>query len=386
MKKRRRMSIFNAILCFVLTGIVAMSNAYAQYESENIILRSHIPLDDLPTNPESASDCWGYVSGTGREYALLVARDALVIVEITDPDEPVIIDYVTHTGCFWGDVKVYRDYAYVVNECGGGMDIVDLSGIDDGIITLVQRFTGDGLDTAHNLAIDKESGFLYLCLPNINEDRLVVYDLTDPENPVLAGMMSSDEGGEGLHDAQVVTYKRGPYAGRQICFGAGEHRGLDIYDVTDKSNMFRISRTSYPDLAYAHQCWVSDNRRFLYLNDELDNINRTLVFDVMNLKHPQLVNEYSSGVSAIDHNLYVLGNFIFEAEYTAGLRVFCAKNPVDPIQVGWFDTYPENDESSYNGAWSVYPFFPSGIVIVSDINRGLFVLEVSLISEALSPP
>lgn len=142
--------------------------------------------------------------------------------------------------------------------------------------------------------------------------------------------------------------------------------------------MFRISRTPYPDLAYAHQCWVSDDRRFLYLNDELDNINRTLVFDVTNLKHPKLVNEYSSEVSAIDHNIYVRGKFIFEAEYTAGLRVFCAKNPVEPQQAGWFDTYPENDESSYNGAWSVYPFFPSGIVIVSDINRGLFVLDVSL--------
>ncbi|MCF6147084.1 MAG: choice-of-anchor B family protein [Candidatus Kuenenia sp.] len=379
------MNIFNTVLCFVLTGIMAMSNAYAQYESKNVILRSQVSLSDLPSYPESANDCWGYVSGSGREYALLVVRDALVIVDITVPYDPVTIEYVTHTGCYWGDVKVYRDYAYVVNECGGGMDIVDLSGVDDGIVTFVQRFTEDGLDTAHNLAIDKKSGFLYLCLPNINEERLVAYDLIDPENPELAGMMSSAKGGDGLHDAQVITYKRGPYAGRQICFGAGEGRGLDIYDVTDKSNMFRISRTPYPDLAYAHQCWINDNRRFLYLNDELDNINRTLVFDVTNLKHPKLVNEYSSGVSAIDHNIYVRGKFIFEAEYTAGLRVFCAKNPVEPQQVGWFDTYPENDESSYNGAWSVYPFFPSGIVIVSDVNRGLFVLDVSLTRDTCMP-
>lgn len=141
-------------------------------------------------------------------------------MEITVPGDPVIVDYITHTNCFWGDVKVYRDYAYVVNECGGGMDIVDLSGIDEGIVTLVQRFTEEGLDNAHNLAIDKESGFLYLCLPNINDERLVAYDLTGPENPMLAGMMSSDQGGDGLHDAQVITYKKGPYAGRQICFGA----------------------------------------------------------------------------------------------------------------------------------------------------------------------
>ena len=344
--------------------------------SSGVSLLSRIALEDFPSNPAEGNDCWGYVSPSGREYALMGVRNAMVVVEITDPVNPIIVGQVSHSDCLWGDIKVYRDHAYVVNECGGGLDVVDLSDVDNGNVTLVQRLTANGLQTSHDVAIDTASGFLYLAIPNINSGRVVAYDLADPANPVLAGMMTSGNGGDRLHDAQVVSYASGPNAGKQICFGAGEGRGLDIYDVTDKSNMFRISRTPYPNLSYSHQCWLSEDRQYLYLNDETDGINETVIFDVSDLAAPVLVNTYSSGVAATDHNQYVHDGFIFEAEYQAGLRIFCADDPVNPVQVGWFDTFPENDSAGFGGAWSTYPFFPSGTVIVSDRNRGLFVLEV----------
>ena len=162
--------------------------------------------------------------------------------------------------------------------------------------------------------------------------------------------------------------------------------GLDIYDVTDKSNMFRLSRTTYPNLIYCHQCWLSDDRQYLYLNDELDNANETVIFDVSDLANPQLVNTYSAGVGGPDHNLFFKGGFIYEAKYTAGMRIFCADDPVNPVQVGWFDTQPCDDSIGFNGAWSVFPFFPSGVVIISDRNDGLFVVDPSAALAACGPP
>ncbi len=371
----RNVTVLSLSACVLACGL-ATGSATAQFTSLNVELKSFINLPTLGST--GGNDCWGYVSPSDREYALMGVRNAMVVVEITDPANPQIIGSISHTDTLWGDMKTYQTYAYVVNDGGsGGIDVVDLSDVDNGNVTLVQRITVAGIQTSHDVAIDTTSGFLYLCLPNINGARLVAFDLSDPANPSLAGQMTSANGGDGLHDAQVVTFTSGPNAGKQICFGASEDRGVDIIDVTDKSNMFRISRTPYPGVSYAHQCWLSEDRQLLYLNDELDSINRTTVFDVSDLANPVVLNDYDSGVSATDHNLYVHNGFIFEAEYHAGLRIFCADDPVNPVQVGWFDTYPEDNGSGFDGAWSVYPFFPSGTVIVSDITRGLFVLDPS---------
>ncbi|MEE9212548.1 MAG: choice-of-anchor B family protein, partial [Phycisphaeraceae bacterium] len=284
---------------------------------------------------------------------------------------------IPHTNTLWGDMKVFGHFAYVVNDNGGGgIDVVDLSDVDNGNVTLVQQVTDGGLSTSHDVAIDTDSGFLYLCGANLNGGRLIAYDLSNPADPTFAGQVSSSQG-VNVHDVQVVTYTSGPYAGKQIAFACSGGTGLDIFDVTNKLNMFRLSRTTYPNLSFAHQGWLSEDRSYFYLNDELDGVNETVVFDVTDLENPMVVNTYSSGVPAIDHNLYVHDGFIYEAEYTAGLRIFCADDPVNPVQVGWFDTYPENDDSGFDGAWSNFPFFPSGTVIVSDMNRGLFILNVT---------
>ena len=364
-----------SVIVFCAAALLAIQPAAAQFSADKIALRSQLDLTALGAT--SGNDCWGYTSPTGREYALMGVRNKLAVVEITDPVNPVIVGTVSHSDSLWGDVKTFGNFAYVVNETGGGLDVIDLQNVDSGIVTLVQRVTVSGLSTSHNVVIDTDSGFLYLCLPNINAARLVAFDLADPANPVLAGMMSAANGGSGLHDAQIVTFTTGPNAGKQICFGASEGRGVDIIDVTDKSNMFRISRTPYPNLAYCHQVWTEDLQH-LYVNDELDSIPRTIVFDITDLTSPVVAAEFASSLASIDHNLYVKDGFIFEADYHSGLRVFNANcDPLNPPLAGWLDTFPADDADGFDGAWSCYPFFPSGTVIVSDFDRGLFVLDPS---------
>jgi len=360
--------------------LVGTRPAPAQFASENVDLLAQVPLSAFPSNPANGNDCWGYVSPSGREYALMGLSDALAVVEITDPTNPVIIGSVGHSASLWADVKVYGEYCYVSNEEGGGLDVIDLSGVDQGQVSLVRRVTTSGLRTAHNVVIDEESGYLYLCGPNINGGDLVAFDLSDPSNPVLAGTWN----GAYSHDAQVVTYADGPFAGREIAFACSENRGLDVVDVTDKSNMFLVARRSYANVRYCHQGWLSEDRRYFYVNDELDELDgvvtttRTIVFDVSDIENPVVVGEFTSGERSSDHNLYVHEGIIYEANYTSGLRIFDANDdPTAPFEVGYFDTYPGSNGPGFEGAWSVYPFFPSGTVIVSDINRGLFVLDVS---------
>ncbi|MCH8147394.1 MAG: choice-of-anchor B family protein, partial [Planctomycetes bacterium] len=374
------------VLIFVCTGaaVLVPKQAVAQFNSSNVSLHAWLDLSALGGG-NNGNDCWGYTSPSGREYALMGVSDKLVVVEITTPSSPVIVGSVSHSNSTWCDVKVYQDHCYVVNEAGGGIDVVDLSDVDNGNVTLVQRFTQNGISTSHNIAINESSGFAYLGIPNINGGRVVALDLSTPATPVVAGEMTIANGGSAQHDAQIVTYTSGPNAGKEILFGAATGLGLDIIDVTNKSNMFRISRTTYANLAYCHQVWTEDLTH-LYVNDESDGIPRTTVFDISDLTNPVVAGEFSSGLSAIDHNNYVRNGFVYEANYRSGLRIFDANvDPINPPEVGWFDTYPADDGSGFDGAWGVYPFFPSGTVIVSDIDRGLFILDVSCVTIPVGP-
>ncbi len=360
----------------VTVSLIGAEPAIAGFPAENVSLYAWLDLNELG-GAGNGNDCWGYVSPSGREYALMGVRDALYVVEITDPGNPVIIDFVPHTDTLWGDVKIYQTYAYVVNDFGGGgMDVIDLSDVDNGNVTLVTQITDDGLSTSHNVAVDPTSGYLYLAGANINGGRLVAYTLANPALPVEVGRLSGIEGTDS-HDVQVVTYTCGSNAGKQIAFGSNEGDGLDIYDVTDKKNMVRLSRTPYPNLTYAHQGWLDEAGQYFYLNDEADGINETVVFDVTDLENPFVATTFDSGVGAQDHNVYVRDGFLYEAEYKAGLRISCVDDPFNPVTVGFFDTFPPDDSKGFSGAWSVYPFFPSGTVIISDISSGLYIVDVS---------
>jgi len=351
------------------------------FVSDNVVLRSRVSVQAFGAELRDGNDCWGYVSPSGREYALMGLDSRLGVVEVTDPVRPVIVATAAHEQSPWADIKTYGAYAYVVNESGNGVQVVDLSGVDEGDVELVNEVDlGGSAETNHNIVINEASGFAYLCGSNGFNGGLVALDLSDPAAPVFAGAYTSTY----VHDAEVVSFTEGPYAGREIAFCYAGFAGLDIVDVTDKSDMDRLSRTSYPGQVYTHQGWLDRERMLVYLNDELDERDgqvptaTTRVFDVSSLESPGLAGLFGSGIPVIDHNLYELDGFIYEANYRSGLRVFDARDDgVAPVEVGSFDTFAGPDFFEYDGAWSVYPYFPSGTVIVSDIQSGLLVLDPS---------
>lgn len=354
------------------------------FDSQGITLLSHIPLNNfsgLATG--SGNDCWGYVSPSGREYAIMGVEGGYGFVEITDPVNPVIVDKIVGPASLWHDVKVVGQYAYGVSEAGSGIQVMDMSDIDNGNVTLVRNWTGGGYSTTHNLVTNMDSGSLWLSGSNIGNGGLINIDLSNPELPSLNGGWTEMY----VHDAQIVDWETGPYAGREIGFAAGgfsngfSSTGLRIVDLTDPNNTQTLSTLFYPNAGYAHQVWLSSDRKFLYLNDELDegasvSVTTTRLINVEDLENPYLVKTYTTGSAAIDHNLYVNDNVVYQANYRSGLRVFDALDPANPVEVAYFDSFPGSDSPNYNGAWSNYPFFPSGNVIISDIDRGLFVVRV----------
>jgi len=348
-----------------------------------VSLLSQVPVNNFPGSSIDVNDCWGYVAPSGREYALVGLQCGLGVVEITDPINPVILGTINGPCSPWRDVKTIGAYAYVVSEGGGGMQVVDLSLVDSGIVNLVATYTAGGYSTTHNIVADEASEYVYLVGANIANGGLVAIDVSNPLNPTFAGAWSVRY----VHDAQVVTYTEGPLAGRQIAYCYNGGAGLQIIDVTDKSAMFVVGSTSYSQIAYCHQGWLDESGSYVYLNDELDEQSFGLgqtnsrVIDVSDPTNPVVVGSYSSGKTAIDHNNYVEGDFLFQANYRSGLQVFDISNPTNPQLVGSFDTFPSSDGNNFNGAWSVYPYLPSRNVIVSDIEGGLFVLNV----EAFNP-
>jgi len=88
-----------------------------------------------------------------------------------------------------------------------------------------------------------------------------------------------------------------------------------------------------------------------------------------------LAKQFFSENTSSDHNLYIAGDLMYQSNYNSGLRVFDVSDPENPRQVGFFDTVPGEDSPSMNGSWSNYPFFKSGIVVVTSGREGLFVVK-----------
>ncbi len=336
------------------------------FQSSRVALEAWLPLGTLFSGSVSGNDCWGYVSPTGREYALIGVSHGTSVVEISDPGNPVVIAALPGPVNLWHDIKVYRDFAYVVSEGGQGIRIIDLREVDQGIVTQTSRFGG----ASHNVALNPDSGRLYRV--GGAAWGTYIYSLDDPASPVRIGEWTDTY----IHDAQVVSYTDGAFAGREVMFACVGSQGMRILDVTDPQAVTVISEFHYGE-AYAHQCWLSPDRRYLYVGDELDESGgaqtRTYVFDVSDLTRPRSEGRFTNGSTATDHNLYTRGTLIFEANYRTGLRIFDATDPVEPVEIGYFDTYPADDDNNFNGLWSNFPYFPSGTIIGSDRERGLFV-------------
>jgi len=379
--------------------------AVGTFECKGVDLHAFLPINDIGGDRGiELNDVWGWTDPeTGTEYALVGRTDGTAFVDVSNPTNPVYVGELPLTDGArvnsWRDIKVYEDHAYVVADNAGehGMQIFDLAQLRDVEpadmpVTFEETALYERINSAHNMVINKETGYGYIVGSSGGGETcgggLHMVNLENPTEPVFEGCFadaSTGRAGTGYsHDAECVIYE-GPdeeYQGREICVGYNE-TAISIADVTNKDNPQAISTASYPDHAYVHQGWFTEDQRYIYQNDELDELQgkvartRTLVWDVTDLDNPTLVNEHLFSVESTDHNLYVKGSTMYQSNYKSGLRILDVSDPENPEEYAYFNTFPPNNENGFQGTWSNYPFFESGTIVVSSIGEGLFVLEES---------
>jgi choice-of-anchor B domain-containing protein len=387
------------------------------FPCKGIDLLSFVPLSDftgggpgLKPLGGGTSDLWGWTDPKTRdEYVLIGKTDGTGIFRITDPTQPVYLGAINNTSpaqLIWHDIKIYKDHAFIVSESPGhGMRVFDLTRLRDAKAaqTWVEDVNYPLAFSAHNLAINEETGYAYvvggnngLVVPDQCLSGLHIVDIRDPQLPKPAGCQARGGGpGTGLgivgvsgvasyvHDTQCVVY-RGPdkdHSGREICLNSAETH-LQIVDVTNKLAPFQIGEVEYPEVGYAHQGWLTEDQRTFLMGDELDEGDtaertRTLIFDVSDLDEPRFVKAHHHRTTSIDHNMYVKDGLVYQSNYAAGLRVLDTRNAAKGTlkEVGFFDSFPEHDQPEYVGTWSNYPYFPSGTIAFSGIDEGLFLVR-----------
>lgn len=362
------------------------------YPCDKIDLQAMMPLNELGS-PSGLNDIWGWVDPLdNKEYALVGTRNGTAFVDITNPVSPVYLGTLpTHVGTdnTWRDVKVIQNHAYISSEAAShGIQIFDLTRLRDVLappMTFDEDAHFDGINKSHNLAANEDSGYIYALGEGSGAAGGPVFiNVQDPMNAFIEGSYT-DFGYS--HDAQIVTYN-GPdtaYQGDEIYFGfhGNSVAGLTIVNVTDKSDPEGILAIGYDCQDYTHQGWLTPDHRYCFISDELDELNfgfntRTRIFDIQDLDAPVLIGNFISELSSTDHNLYCDDQYIYMSNYSAGLRVIDHSLLDSGImeEVAYFDVHPNDNNAGFNGSWSNYPFFPSGNIVVTSRELGLFVVRL----------
>ncbi len=345
--------IFTALL-FPLSSSVS--------SQKNIQYRSNVQY------PRILSNIWGYTDTLNhKEYALVGVETGLSIVDVTDPGNPNVLFYVPNDTSAWQEPKVWSHYAYVTNEHRGGLLIVDLGNLPATINYIHwSNIPGEDYQKAHSCFID-DSGFIYLTGSNVPNRGVLMCDLKpDPMNPVYVGKYDDFY----VHDC---------FARNDTLYASEIMNGqFSVVDITNKSNPQAIVRQTTP-FAFSHNVWLSDDSRYLFNTDERKFAPVTS-YDISDLNNITELDQYrhSDFDSSIPHNTYYRDGFLYTSYYRDGVTIVDAHKPDNLVEIGWFDTSPYPPGEGYEGCWGVYCFFPSGNIICSDRQEGLFVLTPEL--------
>ena len=374
------------------------------FPCKNIDLVSHVALGDFSLKPGAANDIWGHVDlNTGTEYAIIGLENGTAVMSLADPAKPVEVGAIAGKTTVWRDIKVlqffdttqqrWRAYAYVSSEATDKIQIIDLSQLPHSIRLVA---ADPATDTAHNVYIshvdyttnttlDGLQPLLHIVGQRAVGGAFTSYSLKNPEKLQSLFAHSSATRDEYTHDAasMVVNDSRA----QQSCNNSRctvlmdfNEKSVKLWNISELNTAKALADLTYSNAEYVHSGWWSEDKRFVFVHDELDESRRGLnttvrVLNVDSLNNPVLVKEWSGPSRAIDHNGYTRGNRYYISNYQRGTTILDISNPAEPVEVGYFDSYPASDGAAFNGVWGTYPYLPSGLIISSDINSGLYVLR-----------
>ena len=347
---------------YFILGIVFTMHSYLVAQNFNIEYRSEMEFPG-----QTVANVWGYTDADANEYALVGTSNGMSIVNVTDPENPQLITQIPGPNSLWKEIRTYGHYAYVATEGGGGIQIVDLSGLPSPTLDFYS-YTGAGLNTIHALQVDETKGFLYLYGSNLFNGGAFVLDLNDdPYNPTIAGSYNSAY----IHDG---------FADNDTLYAAQINNGnMTIIDFTDKSNPVILAVQQTPG-NFTHNTWPSADRNYILTTDEVSNSYLTS-YDISDLGNIEEIDRFQTapGSGAIVHNTEVLGDFAITSWYTEGVSIVDFSRPDNLIEVAKYDTYPGSG-GGFDGCWGAYPYFPSGTIVAGNITPGkIYVLSPTYI-------
>ena len=318
------------------------------------------------------SDIWGYQAPDSTEYALVGTNNSFSIVSLADPANPTEVASIPGANSIWRDIKVWGDFAYVTTDQGDdGLLIVDMTNLPNSVEHYFWKpnLLGTGpLETCHNLYLD-EFGYVYLAGCNMNGGGILFLDVfTDPYNPIFVG-------------AGDNRYAHDVYVRDNIMYTSDLTQGLNITDVTDKTNIQLLATQTTP-FNFTHNAWSTDDNEFVFTTDETNNAP-VAAYDVSDpsnvIEMDQFKPTTTLGDGVIPHNVHVYQEFLIISYYSDGVIIVDASKPDNLIEVGNFDTFIPAS-TGFSGAWGAYPFLPSGTILVTDISSGLYVLTPNYVN------
>lgn len=326
------------------------------------------PLGNRPYPNESLNDIWGYADQQGNEYALVGTTSGFSIVDVTNPvDSLPELFYEDGFNSTWRDIKTWEHYAYVTTDqtqqgTGFGLLIVNMENLPNGPFE-TKYYTGNNypFESAHNLYID-ENGICYIFGANYSEGGAIMLDLSqDPWNPVEVGVYDEFYFHDGVARGDTL-------------WGSAVYDGVTVaVDVTTKSSPITMAAWDTPN-QFSHNVWFSDDNKYVFTTDEVSN-GKVAAYNVTNLSNVVELDIYQSspGDNVIPHNTHYYNGFLVTSYYRDGVTIVDATHPYNLIEVGSYDTSPLSG-NGFNGCWGAYPYLPSGNILATDIEEGLFVL------------
>jgi choice-of-anchor B domain-containing protein len=369
----------------VLTSVVTLAGLLAPALGSAVTLRNvdllaHFDPDPAPTPTDGTwkySACWSYIHHDGREYAVLGGHDGVFIYNVTDPAATYPVGFVAGPPSPWREMKQYRNWIYVVTEgygIGEGVQIIRMTDPEHPVLAATYA---TGFARSHTVAVDTARAILICNGTRYNAglgayppSGMRVLSLADPEAPTpLAvwpnGPITTNEDSVYVHDSVPI--------GNRL-YAASIYFGIErVFDFTNPAAPTPIAAWHYPG-AFSHNSWPDKTGKWLYVTDE-KNGQPLEIFDISNLAAPVLFNRFTPNPVAIVHNVHVKGDEVYLSSYTEGIRVLDATDPSHPAEFGFADSY-DGPSGNYYGVWEVCPFFPSGTVIASDMETGLYVYRV----------
>ncbi len=356
------------------------------YACLDVDLMTFMPLSAFSAG--GSNDVQGWTDPLdGTEYAVLGLNNGTAFIDISDPENPVYLGKLPgHNGSSstWRELDVMGNYVYVGSEANGhGLQIFDLTQLRNVVnppVTFSETDHYNGFGSSHTVGGNPETNFMYAMGSNTCSGGLHMVNVANPLNPLNAGCYSADGYS---HDAQCVVYT-GPdttYQNHEICFNSNEDT-LTIVDVTNKASPALLSRTTYAGSGYTHQTALTSDQTYLLMDDELDELNlghnsRTRIWDVSDLNLPTIIDFFDGPNPNIDHNIYIHNGYAYEANYTSGLQIFDLADVANGnlTLVAHFDSYTANSNANFNGAWAVFPYFDSGLVLITGIDEGMYIVR-----------